>query len=76
MSVCIRISDKERYLILTFFFMIDFYILIEVSLFVSLKGKKLLGKKEGANVFTEKVDLVSQLYWEDWGPLNLSMFLN
>lgn len=48
-----------------FFFMIDFYILIEVSLFVSLKEKKIVGKK-GRPLFVKgKVDLVSELYCED-----------
>jgi hypothetical protein len=45
--------------------MIDFYILIEVSLFVSLKEKKIVGKK-GRPLFVQgKVDLVSELYCED-----------
>lgn len=65
MSVCIRSSEKEQCLILIFFFMIDFYILIEVSLFVSLKEKKIVGKK-GRPLFVQgKVDLVSELYCED-----------
>lgn len=45
--------------------MIDYYILIEVSLFVSLKEKTFFGKK-GRPLFVQgKVDLVSELYCED-----------